>query len=44
LLFYFASEYAIQTAQVNQDGLELNGTLQLLAYADDVHEVEEYIV
>jgi hypothetical protein len=26
----------IQRVQVNQDGLKLNGTHQLLAYADDV--------
>jgi hypothetical protein len=33
---YFIIEYAIRRVQVSQDGLKLNGTHQLLVYADGV--------
>jgi hypothetical protein len=35
LFLNFALEYAIGNVQGNQVGLKLNGTRQLLAYADD---------
>jgi hypothetical protein len=37
LLFKFALEYAIERVQVKRDGLKLNVTYQLVAYADDVN-------
>jgi hypothetical protein len=37
LLFNFAVEFAIRRAQVNQNGLKLIGTHQLLIYAENVN-------
>jgi len=35
--FYFALKYANWRVQVKHDGLELNGTQQVLSYADEVN-------
>jgi len=37
LLLKFASDFAIRMVQINHEGLKLNGTRQLVVYADDVH-------
>jgi len=37
LLFNSALEYTIRRVQIHQDGLKLNGTHQILVYADAVH-------
>jgi hypothetical protein len=43
-LYNFASEYVIRKAEKrNQEGLELNGTLQLLVYIENVHLLNENI-
>jgi hypothetical protein len=43
LLFNFAFDYTFRRVEVNQDGLKLNGTHHLLAYADDVNILGESV-
>jgi hypothetical protein len=43
LFFNFTLEYAIRRVQVNQDGLKLNSTHQLLSYADDINILDRSV-
>jgi hypothetical protein len=37
LIFSFSLEYVIRKFQANKEGLKLNGTYQVLIYANDVN-------
>ena len=43
LLFNFVLEYAIRKVQETRLGLDMNGTYQVLAYADDVNLIGDDI-
>ena len=43
LLFNFALEYAIRKLHETNLGLDMNGTQQVLAYADDVNLITDDI-
>jgi len=43
LFFNFAVGYAVRKVQTNQYGLKLNGTHQVLVYADDVNVLCEIV-
>ena len=43
LLFNFALEYAIRKLQETRLGLDMNGSHQVLAYADDVNLISDDI-
>jgi hypothetical protein len=36
-------DYAIMGVQVNQDGLKLNETYQLLVYANDINILDRFV-
>jgi hypothetical protein len=41
--FNFPLEYSIRNAEEDQEILKLNGTHQLLVYADKLHLMDEHI-